>query len=179
MFKPVVVPHYFSNGKCDELIEYIDTQENLRMGSTPTVDVFRIFNPDLNDLIIEVTEQLKTSCYEIFNEENLIELSSAWFAKHILGGRLPAHDDATEPETSMFDYTAVAYLNQDFVGGEIVYPKINFTYSPKKGDVVFFKSKEPLATHEVLPIVSGVRYTMPVWFTTDLTAVKYGDRKSW
>lgn len=56
--------------------------------------------------------------------------------------------------------TSICYFNSsgfDYVGGEIKFPYYNITYSPKKGDILFFPSNF-LAAHEVNPVIGGNRY---------------------
>ena len=51
----------------------------------------------------------------------------------------------------------------DYVGGEIVFPYANFTYSPKAGDVLMFPSNY-LGTHKVLECKEGERYAYVGYF---------------
>jgi hypothetical protein len=51
----------------------------------------------------------------------------------------------------------------DYVGGEIVFPYANFTYSPKAGDVLMFPSNY-LGTHKVMECKEGERYAYVGYF---------------
>lgn len=53
--------------------------------------------------------------------------------------------------------------NNDYIGGEIVFPYANFTYSPKAGDVLMFPSNY-LGTHKVLECKEGERYAYVGYF---------------
>lgn len=71
----------------------------------------------------------------------------------------------------MRKYTAVMYLNDDFVGGETIIMKensneIEYISKPQKGSVVIFNSDES-CLHGVNKIESGNRLTLSMWFTTD------------
>jgi hypothetical protein len=57
----------------------------------------------------------------------------------------------------------VAYLNDDFDGGELNFPFINFKYYPMAGDVVVFPSGAPY-THEAMPVRQGVKYSVVNWW---------------
>lgn len=46
------------------------------------------------------------------------------------------------------------YLNDDYEGGELYFPALNFEYKPKAGDFVTFPSYERY-THGVRPVLSG------------------------
>jgi hypothetical protein len=71
------------------------------------------------------------------------------------GGREPNH-------TPHRDASAIYYLNDEFEGGEVVFADHGLTVKPRRGLLLAFPSDH---WHEVLPVRSGVRYTMPIWFT--------------
>ena len=62
------------------------------------------------------------------------------------------------------DVSAIYYLNGEFDGGEIVFEQAQLVVKPRRGLLLAFPSDAD-HTHEVLPVRSGVRYTMPIWFT--------------
>jgi hypothetical protein len=66
--------------------------------------------------------------------------------------------------TPQRDVTALYYLNDEFDGGEIVFGSQQSTIKPRRGLLLAFPS-DAAHVHEVLPVRSGVRYTMPIWFT--------------
>lgn len=57
-------------------------------------------------------------------------------------------------------FSLVAYVNDDYEGGEISFPNHNITIKPKAGSLIMFPSQEPYI-HEVKPIMSGTRYMSP------------------
>jgi hypothetical protein len=57
-------------------------------------------------------------------------------------------------------FSLVAYINDDYEGGEINFPNHNVTIKPKAGSLIMFPSQEPYI-HQVKPIVSGTRYMSP------------------
>lgn len=54
-------------------------------------------------------------------------------------------------------YGIVMYLNDDFTGGELVYPELDLEYSPKRGSLVIHRAGE---LHGVKKIHDGMRYSM-------------------
>lgn len=46
------------------------------------------------------------------------------------------------------------YINDDYEGGELYFPALNFEYKPKPGDFITFPSYEKY-THGVRPVLSG------------------------
>jgi predicted 2-oxoglutarate/Fe(II)-dependent dioxygenase YbiX len=66
------------------------------------------------------------------------------------------------------DYTGIAYLNDDFTGGELVFPDLDVVIAPKPGLLVAFPGNHDFV-HAVPNILSGKRYSLPVWFTVNST----------
>jgi len=56
-----------------------------------------------------------------------------------------------------------AYLNDNYTGGELIYKHFNLTYKPEPGDVLVFPSNY-IYNHQVVPVVSGLRYAIVNWF---------------
>ena len=68
--------------------------------------------------------------------------------------------------TPQRDYTALVYLNDNFTGGELVFPDRDVVIIPKPGLFVGFPSNHKFV-HAVPNVLSGKRYSLPVWFTMD------------
>jgi 2OG-Fe(II) oxygenase superfamily. len=68
--------------------------------------------------------------------------------------------------TPQRDYTALAYLNDDFTGGELVFPDRDVVIVPKPGLLVGFPSNHKFV-HAVPKIIYGKRYSLPIWFTVN------------
>jgi predicted 2-oxoglutarate/Fe(II)-dependent dioxygenase YbiX len=64
------------------------------------------------------------------------------------------------------DYTGLAYLNDDFTGGELVFPDLDVVIVPKPGLLVGFPSNHQFV-HAVPKVLSGKRYSLLVWFTVN------------
>lgn len=61
------------------------------------------------------------------------------------------------------------YVNDDYEGGELYFPGLNFEYKPKAGDFITFPSYEKY-THGVRPVISGShRYVLSgfAWLAKD------------
>lgn len=58
--------------------------------------------------------------------------------------------------------SAVIYLNDDYEGGQISFPTHDLEISPDTGDLIIFPGNLNYA-HEVKPVISGNRYTVPIW----------------
>ena len=68
--------------------------------------------------------------------------------------------------TPQRDYTGLLYLNDNFTGGELVFPDGDVVIIPKPGLLVGFPSNHEFV-HRVPKVLSGKRYSLPVWFTVN------------
>lgn len=55
------------------------------------------------------------------------------------------------------EISSVFYWNEDYKGGEIVFPNQNKTIKPSSGMLILFPSTDNFP-HKVLPVLSGTRY---------------------
>jgi predicted 2-oxoglutarate/Fe(II)-dependent dioxygenase YbiX len=100
-----------------------------------------------------------------------------WEPSHILhygiGGHYSVHvdaetlysDDLDRPfweKTLDRDLSVVYFINDDFAGGELVFPDIDLTIKPEAGTLVCFPSDHHYV-HGVNPVTSGHRYTIVTW----------------
>jgi hypothetical protein len=58
--------------------------------------------------------------------------------------------------------STVYYLNDDYEGGEINFPRFNITLKPKANQKIIFPSNY-VFNHSVSPVVSGTRYAVVSW----------------
>jgi hypothetical protein len=70
--------------------------------------------------------------------------------------------------TPQRDYTGIGYLNDDFTGGELVFPHLDVAITPKPGLLVAFPSNHKFV-HAVPKVLSGKRYSLPIWFSVNST----------
>ena len=72
-------------------------------------------------------------------------------------------NDIKPHPTLSYQYTTIVYLNDNFKGGETTIN--NDIIIPEQGKLVILDSS---ILHGVNDIISGERYTMPMWFTSDI-----------
>ena len=103
-------------------------------------------NDRISGLFVDTTKLIKTG-FIIRN------------SKSILPKGLHRDDIDLSSPTGVCDctYGIVIYLNNDFTGGELVYPELDVTYTPKRGSLVVHRAHE---LHGVNDIHDGMRYSM-------------------
>ena len=75
------------------------------------------------------------------------------------GTEQPVHTDRRRAGTT---HAAIAYLNDDFEGGETFFPDIDTVVTPRRGTLIGFPG--PVLPHGVRRITRGTRYTLALWF---------------
>lgn len=90
-----------------------------------------------------------------------------WTSLHFPGSDGLLHiDGETNYSNKDFVRSAVIYLNDDFEGGSLYFPRLNkFEYLPKAGQLVIFPSQGLQYMHRVNAIKSGKRKSIALWFT--------------
>ena len=92
----------------------------------------------------------------------------------LIGESMSVHSDAETPSGLpaiaggfyRYNITAIAYLTDKYLGGEIMFPEFdNLKIKPKAGDLLLFPSRY---RHCISKLVSGDRYTMPMFFGFDV-----------
>ena len=58
----------------------------------------------------------------------------------------------------------VYYLNDEYTGGEIVFPRFGITYKPAPNELIIFPSIF-VYNHSVLPVIEGTRYAVVSWLS--------------
>ncbi len=92
-------------------------------------------------------------------------LSTTWhdqysILKYGVGQKFVNHvDDHKDYHRRM---STIYYINDDYKGGEIVFPRFGITYKPKANELLIFPSTY-VYNHSVLPVIEGTRYAVVSW----------------
>jgi hypothetical protein len=77
------------------------------------------------------------------------------------GHHFVSHVDAGSNYSSAV--SAVAYLNDNYEGGELGFPLLDLEFKPDAGDIVMFPSSF-MHAHKVNVVKSGLRYAVGTWW---------------
>lgn len=88
----------------------------------------------------------------------------AYHPLHADNARQDEHGNWVPNHSPRRDLSAIYYLNEDFEGGELYFPRQHVTITPRTRLLVAFPG-DGERPHEVLPVRTGVRYALPIWFT--------------
>ncbi len=92
-------------------------------------------------------------------------LSTNWhdqysILKYGVGQKFVNHiDDHTDYHRRM---STIYYINDNYEGGQIMFPRFGITYKPKANELLIFPSTY-VYNHSVLPVIEGTRYAVVSW----------------
>lgn len=85
------------------------------------------------------------------------------YATNSQSSELGLHVDHPDPNNTN-EHTMLIYWNENYEGGEIVFPEIKETIIPKAGDIVTFSSVDRQLIHHTMPVTSGNKvFTLQLW----------------
>ncbi len=119
------------------------------------------FNATLSNLFLKHISPLEHD-YKVAHE-----LSTTWhdqysILKYSVGQKFVNHiDDHKDYHRRM---STIYYANDNYKGGEIVFPRFGITYKPKANELLIFPSTY-VYNHSVLPVIEGTRYAVVSWLT--------------
>lgn len=71
------------------------------------------------------------------------------------GNSMAEHSDDDQLDSNNF--ICMAYINDNYEGGELYFPDLDIQYKPRQGDVIIYQAKEK---HMVTELKSGTRYSI-------------------
>ena len=87
------------------------------------------------------------------------------------GSEMSPHSDNSWPDgnieahpTSFRTWSGIYYVNDDYEGGEIYFPELEWSFKPKADTLLIFPSSSKYI-HGVSKVTSGTRYTVACWYT--------------
>lgn len=117
---------------------------------------------DIYKIIERCKEQISKS-YGIAKEKIQAKATDLNVVKWTPGTYLKLHVDDLGYVTDNH-LPVLIYLNNEYEGGEISFELHNLSIKPNTGDFIVFPGNLHYP-HEVKKVLSGLRYTLPVWFT--------------
>ena len=159
----IILPQHLPSTVCSSLIEIYENNKHIakKWGNTKLIDINEISNN--NDLIKckHVIRFVNNTAVNFFGINTFIEV--AQIVKWPVGSnQLPHYDEARELTT----FTSLTYLNDDFEGGQTNFTTENLVVIPKVGRTILFDGKR--FEHEVKKITDGIRYTLALWYSSNV-----------
>ena len=154
--------------------EYSDAKVNTKTRDTSTIGVNYLGNVKDVSLVNNVKELFFTNLNNMFFENfDPIEkdymvtygIFSEWhdsygILKYGEGQQFTNHID--DHPSYHRRVSTVYYLNNNYTGGEINFPRFNITFKPKANQMIVFPSTY-VYNHSVSPVTEGERYAVVSW----------------
>jgi predicted 2-oxoglutarate/Fe(II)-dependent dioxygenase YbiX len=115
----------------------------------------------INSQIIE-----KLNHYLLNTEfRSLVRSEKITLLKYYPGSFFKEHSDYNPNSEIPRIVSCVIYMNpEEYEGGDLEFTKLGFSVKPKTPSMLFFPSTEEYS-HIAHPVVSGIKYSIPIWFT--------------
>jgi hypothetical protein len=156
--------HYNENGTViydsDYWKDRVITGENLRKASPPIYGL-------INKMVLRMKDEV--DAFFSVDARPSIPAMVRWLPGNL---QMPhadkeLHDgpDAGTPnDFPWYDIAGLFYINEDYEGGELYFPNQDIKLKPRAGNAYFFPGDKNYI-HGVTEITSGVRYTVPFFWT--------------
>ena len=124
-------------------------------------------NPFIAGVVSLISDRVRLKAESLFDCE--LGDSETFIAKTIIGHSPEEHADSQNmdgtPKNGCSDFyvSAVVYINDNFSGGELVFPKVDYSYKPVSGSCIIFPSNVQYS-HYVDRVSNGERIVLPFWF---------------
>jgi predicted 2-oxoglutarate/Fe(II)-dependent dioxygenase YbiX len=165
-----IIPNFLSEEEITYLLTHIDERRKNSFVSQKDNDgnpTAWIHNYECIVDAHDIQNRVKKEVVKKFGNENIKAMAGPNnylnIARWDKGTKLTLHVDDLGYVAENHLPTLV-YLNDDYEGGEISFATHPVTIKPKTGDLIMFPGNMHYA-HEVKEVLSGTRYTLPIWFT--------------
>jgi len=181
---PILINDFLNRDEVNYLLQYSQNSQELYNSHQSSCEFWNkrciyfhsIPNKKVQDLVFELTIEMR----EIIKSHSIISTNLyaeyPQFVKWEPGWELTPHCDNCEPDgitpnaTAWRSHCAVIYLNCDFDGGEILYPKLDLEIRPKPGMMVIHPAGLEYL-HGIKKVTKGIRHTISIFFTYQSTAL--------
>ena len=154
------------------------TSSRIQENSKIDLSVRDVKYSDISDILGEVRDLYQDIIDNIINPFYGFKINDSEIPQLLTyepGGHYKPHYDGVSlwknPDDTIIwkktvdrDLSTVIFLNDDFEGGEFVFPDLRIRIKPEPGLLVAFPSSQ-FYLHQVEPVISGTRYAMVNWMT--------------
>ena len=148
--------------------------KNYRISDVKTLD-------HQDKFLISLKDKLK-SIFDLDKDS----FEAAQLQRYKLGGEYKEHFDARDISNSkelevgfkQRRTSAIIYLNEDFRGGETIFPSLEIKISPKQGTLILFQNcfgnsefVHPLSSHRSAMIKEGEKWILSLWSTKEFKLI--------
>lgn len=169
--EPMVIPKVFTPKECDSIIKMAETRlepsnmdTDFHINKTVRDSETAWIDPQES----RVANKMIRKCVS-FTDRKPVNSEHLQVLKYKEGGFYKLHQDSFYDEQNPRTVTAIIALNDDYEGGETVFPNLGKKFKLNKGDVLLFNNftdwgyQTPKSLHGGEPVKSGVKWICNLW----------------
>jgi len=171
----VIIPNFISKENLNLLNDFIQKYNKKGSILKENIDNYKVV-----EILTNTEKEIYNKVYQYYTEKYDVKFKDkAYIPTHLVnwnvspGEPLPVHSDCERPDGSpamhdgyyRYNLAVICYLNDDYSGGKIFFPKFNKEIKPNAGDLIMFPGR---FRHGVTGVEKGDRYTMLTWFRFDV-----------
>jgi predicted 2-oxoglutarate/Fe(II)-dependent dioxygenase YbiX len=165
MKEVLIIRNYLTNQQCDELLDIIhgDTVPFHKPHDPRDTHWHnRVKYPKYSGhLMYDLSTRRIETATEYFQLKFAPVVQSLCLNVWREGMSMGVHSDETGGRYPTRNYASMIYLNDDYEGGELYIPELNFSQKPEKGMLMTFAGGR--YGHGITEIKNGTRYTNSCW----------------
>lgn len=179
----ILVHNFIEDNDLLEINNYLNSykdNDEFMGGKDLRYDKVKKENPVVANLLDKYEKKIYNEAYKLFTEKHGIPIirkavNSTHFVKWITGMNSKLHCDCEKPDGTpalaadfyTYNVSVLMYPNDEYTGGEITFPDYDLVVKPLPGDMIMFPGNGAYK-HTVEKVTSGIRYTMPSWYSFDV-----------
>ena len=178
---PYILNNFLTDDECDAIVSF--TNENIHLfenhgqnhdfWSKRVINYHMIPDENLRNRMVFISHLVSKIVNSLATDKRRLVPDTLQIVRWMNGYELHPHADREEPSGKPHpfpwrDFGTVIYLNDDFEGGEIHWPNKGKEWKPVKGSLAIFPGTLEFL-HGVRNVPDGVRYTIPSFYTYDLS----------
>ena len=155
--------------RCEELIDYAEKESKWAKGTAgsaadPKIRITDVHvldgKTDLHQTLVRNYFSAARTYIKEYSGCQVSDLEPLRVARYGVDGHYAVHTDARDGNRVL---SSVLYLNDNFEGGELYFPRFDVTYKPKAGSLLLFPSNYPYE-HGSKPVTQGKKYCVLAWY---------------
>lgn len=133
----------------------------MKISSSSAISKNYSVRKEIDDQLFEIAGKVINTLRSKFRHLSITQDSGYDLLKYETGGFYIQHTDSFTTEQRAISCSFI--LNDDYDGGEFGFFDRELIYKLKKGSVITFPSNF-MYPHEIMPVISGTRYSIITWF---------------
>jgi hypothetical protein len=163
--QPKVLENFIDYDDCKLAIEYLNKkQEKNKLLSSEMDNRLFEWNPKSSECLYLI-KKYSAKIFDAYNLDYNLYTHVAFLVKYDVGSFAPLHSDIMDERCTEDKLSLVLYFNDDYVGGDIYFPKLEKQYHPSKGTALAYEADNPNFDHGVNKIEKGTKYILAFCFT--------------